>query len=136
VAIFRLSVSLIQRSKGHNVTAASAYRSGESLVDENGKKHNYLAKTQVYKTGLLNNEPLPDFLNTRDNLWNEIANKERQHNARLAREVVVSFPIELQHNPLLMEEMLESFIKENFVSQGMLADYAMHKIDYECLNQN
>ena len=60
----------------------------------------------------------------RETLWNVAEAKEKRCDARLAREIEVALQIEfdLQEN----KELLRAYIQENFVSKGMIADFAVH----------
>ncbi len=52
---------------------------------------------------------------------------EKQPNARLCRELNVALPIELNNSDQRM--LIEDFVKDNFVSEGMIADVAIHRDD-------
>ena len=52
---------------------------------------------------------------------------ETAKDSRLAREFVVALPIELNHEEQI--ELLQEFIREQFVSDGMCADAAIHDTD-------
>ena len=52
---------------------------------------------------------------------------ETAKGSRLAREFVVALPIELNHAEQI--ELLQEFIWEQFVSDGMCADAAIHDTD-------
>lgn len=63
----------------------------------------------------------------RQTLWNTVEDAERNKNAQLA----YSFDIALQ-NELTMEENIaiaRKFLLDNFVSRGMIADFAVHQPD-------
>ena len=52
---------------------------------------------------------------------------ETAKDSRLAREFVVALPIELNREQQI--ELLQDFIREQFVSDGMCADAAIHDTD-------
>lgn len=60
----------------------------------------------------------------RERLWNEVQKAENRSDARLAREVEVALPIEMTRNEQI--ECVRKFISENFISKGMIADWALH----------
>ncbi len=135
MASYRLSVSIISRSGGSgkkpvSAVGASAYRSGESLKDENQKR------TFNYERRLKNvlhseiNLPVGASEKFRDKefLWNLVEAKENTHNrkatAQLAREVTLSLPAELNLEQRV--QLIREFVKENFNGQGMIAQVDHH----------
>lgn len=60
-------------------------------------------------------------------LWNAVEEVETAKDSRLAREFVVALPIELNREQQI--ELLQDFIREQFVSDGMCADAAIHDTD-------
>ena len=65
----------------------------------------------------------------RQTLWNAVEKAERGKNAQLA----YSFDIALQNEFSLEENiaLARQFLLENFVSRGMVADFAVHQPDRE-----
>lgn len=71
----------------------------------------------------------PPSFSDRETLWNAVEKVERGKNAQLA----YSFDIALQ-NEFSMEENIElarRFLLEQFVSRGMVVDFAVHSPDKE-----
>ena len=69
----------------------------------------------------------PERFKDRETLWNEVEKIEQHPKAQLA----YSFDIALQ-NEFSMEEnrqLVRQFLQDEFVSRGMLADYAIHEKD-------
>jgi ATP-dependent exoDNAse (exonuclease V) alpha subunit len=60
-----------------------------------------------------------------EKLWNEVEKKELRKDAQLAREIIIAFPIEL--NLEMRKKLIEQYVQENFVAQGMIADINMHE---------
>ncbi len=60
-------------------------------------------------------------------LWNAVEESEKSKDSRLAREFVVALPVELSKNA--WKELLRDFIGQQFVSDGMCADVAIHNTD-------
>ena len=52
---------------------------------------------------------------------------EKQVNSQICREVNVALPIELNNTD--QRSLIEEFVKDNFVSEGMIADVAIHRDD-------
>lgn len=94
MAIYRLEVKMIQRSQGHSVVAAAAYRGCSRLIDEQtGEIQDY-----TRKDGHAYNEIIqPDGCNliTSNELWNKVENDESKANASLARDFLLTLPREL-----------------------------------------
>lgn len=124
VAIWHLRSKIVSRSKGQSVVAAAAYRAGERLYDERyGQTHDYTRKVVSHREIMLP-EGAPDRLLDRATLWNEVEASERRKDAQLAREIEVALPRELTPEQRL--ELVRQFIGEQFVSRGMIADFAIH----------
>jgi len=60
-------------------------------------------------------------------LWNAVEAAEKSKDSRLARELVVALPIELDKTRWI--KLLTEYIQENFVADGMCADVAIHDTD-------
>lgn len=60
-------------------------------------------------------------------LWNAVEETEKTKDSRLAREFVVALPIELDKDE--WQSLISAFIREQFVSDGMCADCAIHDTD-------
>ena len=60
----------------------------------------------------------------RQRLWNQVEAAEHRKDAQVAREVEVGLPIELSKNEQV--ELLRDFVKREFVSRGMVADFSLH----------
>ncbi len=125
MAMYRLSIKLIGRGGGRSIVAAAAYRSGEKLHnDETGLTHDFSRKGGIELSEVLLPENAPTKYLDRQILWNEVQKVEIRSNAQFAREIQVSFPYEMTKEERI--ECIRSFIQENFVSKGMIADWAYH----------
>ncbi|MGM0845759.1 MAG: MobA/MobL family protein [Bacillota bacterium] len=71
----------------------------------------------------------PDWVQDRERLWNEVEKSETRINSRLAREINIALPRELNHDH--QKELIRNYVQEQFVDQGMIADIAIHKDDKE-----
>ena len=60
----------------------------------------------------------------RATLWNAVEAIENQWNSQLARRIVLAFPVEVPKEQYL--SMIKEFCQEQFVSKGMIADFAIH----------
>ena len=128
MALYHFHVTQIKRSRGQSAVAAAAYRAGEKLYSERyGETSDYTRKGGVISSEILlpANAP-PEFAN-RQTLWNSLEAAEKNKNAQLA----YSFDIALQNEFSLDEniDLARQFLLENFVSRGMIVDFAVHEPD-------
>ena len=130
IALFHFHVTQIKRSAGQSAVAAAAYRSGEKLHSEYyGEDSDYTRKGGVICSEILLPPQAPPSFSDRETLWNAVEKVERGKRAQLA----YSFDIALQ-NEFSMEENIElarRFLLEQFVSRGMVVDFAVHSPDKE-----
>ena len=130
IALYHFHVEQIKRSKGQSAIAAAAYRSGEKLHSEYyGEDSDYTRKGGVICSDILLPHHAPTEYSDRETLWNAVEKVERGKKAQLA----YSFDIALQ-NEFSMEEnivLARQFLLDNFVSRGMIVDFAVHSPDKE-----
>ena len=108
--------------------AASAYLSCSRLYnDYDGIQHDYTKKQGLVWQQVFLPEYAPQEWKDREQLWNAVEEVETAKDSRLAREFVVALPIELSREEQV--ELLQEFIREQFVSDGMCADAAIHDTD-------
>ena len=131
MALFHLTVTQVQRSAGQSAIASAAYRAGERLYSERyGEYSDYTRKGGVIcshispaPTGPAGIPRPPDLM---ERPWEEV---ERHKDAQLA----YSFDIALQNEFSLEENiaLARQFLLEQFVSRGMVVDFAVHRPDKE-----
>ena len=130
IALYHFHVTQIKRSAGQSAVAAAAYRSGEKLHSEYyGEDSDYTRKGGVICSEILLPPQAPPSFSDRETLWNAVEKVERGKRAQLA----YSFDIALQ-NEFSMEEninLARQFLLDNFVSRGMVVDFAIHSPDKE-----
>ena len=125
IAIFHCPIQIIKRSVGRSAVAAAAYRSGEKLTNEwDGKTHDYTHKPGVVHTEIMLPAHAPPEFQDRSTLWNSVEEIEKSSDAQLAREIEVALPVELSRAEQLA--LVRAFVKDNFVAEGMCADFALH----------
>lgn len=125
MASYHFSVQIIARSDGRSSVGAAAYRAAEHLVcSRDGMEHDYTRKTGVLFKEIVLPEHAPERWLDRSTLWNEVEQTERSANAQLARETVFAVPHELTREQQI--EFCREVVREVFVSQGMVADWALH----------
>lgn len=125
MAIYHLSVKIISRSSGRSSVAAACYRSGDTITNQwDGITHDYSKKNWIEHTEILLPPNAPESFKDRSTLWNSVELAEKSGNAQLAREVEIALPHELTIEQQI--SLTRSYISQNFVSQGMCADFAIH----------
>jgi ATP-dependent exoDNAse (exonuclease V) alpha subunit len=128
MASYHLSATPVQRSKGHSVVAAAAYRAGDELRDERtGQTHDYTRKGGVLEAAIIAPDNAPAWARDRQELWNHAEAAERQHNGQPAREIRVALPHELTDEQ--RAELVFDFCRDAFVKNGMIADICIHRPD-------
>lgn len=130
MALYHFHVGQIKRSAGRSAVEAAAYRAGEKLYSEYyGQVSDYTRKGGVIHTEILLPPHAPRKYADRQMLWNAVEEAERNKNAQLA----YSFDIALQNEFSLDENIAvaRQFLLNNFVSHGMIADFAVHQPDKE-----
>lgn len=147
---FRYSQSYVQRSARKNIVATAAYNAGEKLYDEGwfnavlanaayqaGEKLGHEGRTFNFENkagGVLHKEIMapadaPAWVHDRQELWNRADQAEMRHDSRLARKLTISLPHEL--SPEQSIELMRGFIKERFISHGLVVDFALHRPDHD-----
>ena len=128
MAAYHFHVTQIKRSKGQTAVACAAYRSGEKLFsDYYGEVNDYTRKRGIIHTEILLPAHAPHEYTDRQSLWNAVEKAEPHPKAQLA----YSFDIALQ-NEFSVEEniaLARQFLLDEFVSRGMICDFAVHLPD-------
>lgn len=130
IALFHFHVTQIKRSAGQSAVASAAYRAGEKLHSEYyGEDSDYTRKGGVICSEILLPSHAPPEYADRETLWNAVEKAERRKKAQLA----YSFDIALQNEFSMQEniDLARQFLSDNFVSRGMVADFAVHQPDKE-----
>ena len=126
MADYRFSAKVISRSKGQSSVASAAYRSAEKLTDERtGEVHDFGRKQGVIHCEVVSPDNTPSWMKDRAELWNAVEKIERRKDAQLSREIQLSLPHEL--NDEQRKELVRGFVSDQFVSDGMIADIAIHR---------
>ena len=118
-------ISIVQRSQQQSAVAAAAYQSGEKLFCE----YDQQVKHYPEKRGIVHNEILlpanapPEYAD-RNTLWNAAEAVEKQWNSQLARRWVLTIPREIPPDQYAV--LVREFCQQQFVSKGMIADFAIH----------
>ena len=119
---------MVSRGAGRSAVAASAYLScSRMLNDYDGVQHDYTRKQGLAWQAVFLPPMAPPEWQGREKLWNAVEEAEKTKDSRLAREFVAALPIELSRQQQI--ELLQDFIREQFVDEGMCADVAIHDTD-------
>ena len=128
MAIYHLEAKVVSRGAGRSAVAASAYLSCSRLYnDYDGIQHDYTKKQGLVWQEVFLPEYAPQEWKDREQLWNAVEEVETAKDSRLVREFVVALPIELNREEQI--KLLQEFIQDQFVADGMCADAAIHDTD-------
>ena len=116
---------MVSRGAGRSAVAASAYLScSRMLNDYDGVQHDYTRKQGLAWQAVFLPPMAPPEWQDREKLWNAVEEAEKTKDSRLAREFVAALPIELSRAQ--QTALLQDFVREQFVADGMCADAAIH----------
>ena len=125
MAIYFCTIKNISRGNGGNAVSAAAYRAGATLFcQRTHRTFNFLKKEDVVHSEILLPVCAPKPFLNRDVLWNAVEKAEVRINSRVAKEVLLALPRELSFEK--QKILVLSFVKEQFVRQGLCADVAIH----------
>ena len=125
MAIYHLEAKMVSRGAGRSAVAAAAYLSCSRMLNEyDGVQHDYTRKQGLGWRQVFLPATAPAEWQNREILWNAVEETETAKDSRLAREFVAALPIELSREEQI--QLLQDFIKEQFVADGMCADAAIH----------
>jgi hypothetical protein len=121
---------VISRASGRagerSAVACAAYRAGEKIRDERiGQEFDYTRKGGVEESMILAPEGSPEWVKDRGQLWNQVEAAEIRKDAQLAREMDIALPFELTGEQ--RRDLIKSFVQEQFVQKGMVADVSIHQ---------
>lgn len=137
---YHLHVHTISKLKNQSTLAAAAYRRAERFeqsvthaaayqraqkLGNDGAVFDYRRKIGVAWTGILAPAFTPKELRDPQTLWNTVERIESRKNARLAREMVIALPHQVDLATHVA--MLRAFVTANLVKRGMVADIAIHR---------
>ena len=119
---------MVSRGAGRSAVAAAAYLSCSRMLNEyDGVQHDYTRKQGLAWQAVFLPPMAPPEWQDREKLWNAVEEAEKTKDSRLAREFVAALPIELSRQQQIA--LLQKFVREQFVAEGMCADVAVHDTD-------
>ena len=128
MVIYHLEAKMVSRGAGRSAVAASAYLSCSRMLNEyDGVQHDYTRKQGLVWQAVFLPDMAPVEWQDREKLWNAVEETEKTKDSRLAREFVAALPIELSRQQQIA--LLQKFVREQFVAEGMCADVAVHDTD-------
>jgi MobA/MobL family len=129
MAIFYFNAQAISRSSGKNACRAAAYNARTKIVDEKTQKlYDYSTRTDLAHSLVIT--PTIEgrtFKIDRATLWNLVEAGEKRPDAQLARSLVLALPTEIDNQAKWF--LTQKFVRDNFTSQGMVADVNVHDIN-------
>ncbi len=128
MAIMAPDIQIVKRSDGRSSVAFAAYRAAVILMDERtGESFDYTRKSGVIHSEILAPLDVPSWVNDRQQLWANVELASRRKDAQVAREFMLPLPHELSADQRIA--LVREFVTSVLVSQGMIADIAIHLPD-------
>lgn len=119
---------IVSRGMGRSVVAASAYMSCSRMYnDYDGIQHDYTKKQGLVWQQVFLPAQAPQEWRDREQLWNAVEAVEKTKDSRLAREIIVALPVELEPDEQIA--LTSAYISKQFVADGMCVDAAIHDTD-------
>ena len=121
-----LNAKVLSRAKGQSAVAAAAYRSGEVLKsDDRICDYQHKREEDLTHTEIMAPEDAPAWVGDRQQLWLTAERAEKRKDAQLARDIIAALPRELTTEQNIA--LVRDWVATNFVSKGMVADFAIHE---------
>jgi Ti-type conjugative transfer relaxase TraA len=126
MAIYHCSMKPVSRGSGRSAVAAIAYRTASRMINERENVwHDFTRKTGVVHCEIV----LPEGSDAtwaldRSTLWNAAEFAEKRKDARLAREVEIALPHELNADQRLA--LVRAFARDLADRYGAAVDFAIH----------
>lgn len=124
MAIYHLSCS-IKTGPTQSAVAASSYISGETIYsnrDQETKRYGRVERI-LDPGGIMTPEHTPDGIVDRTSLWNAVEALDGRR-GQMCRSWNIALPHELSFDQ--QRELAQEFIRREFISRGMIADWAIH----------
>lgn len=123
--IYHMEVSILSRGKGRSLGASLSYISGDKIHDSYSGKNHHHRRTDLVQCKVYYPPDAPKELADIQYLCDELNKVEKRKDARTGRLFICSLPNELM--PGEWARIVNEFIQENFVSQGLCAVAAIHR---------
>lgn len=135
MAIYHCDLKNVKRGKGASSVAKAAYISRSRLRDDRTDNlYNYSRRKDLGFSEIITPENTPKWTKNRQELWsiNELSNKRKD--ARVAKEILVALPKELDTNEQL--HLVRKFVAQNVTCLGAIADVNAHELDFYSLPES
>lgn len=127
-AYYRLEVKPVSRGKGRSATGAAAYRAGCKIVDDrSGDTHDYRRRRGVVSDRVILPDGAPAWAQDPTKLWNAAEAAETRSNARVAREIILALPAQLDADA--RAALAHDFAKHLAARYGVAAHVLIHLPD-------
>lgn len=128
------SFDIVRRTKGQSAVEQAAYNAREELHDirqdktfaEHVTREDLVASGIMAKDFTQEGRQVQDWVFDRETLWNKAEACENV-NGQPARKGMIPLPRELTTEQNIA--LLEDYLQETFVDHGMVADWAVHKVE-------
>ena len=124
MAIYHLTAKTVSRRQRSAVSAA-AYRAGQALDDRRqDRTFDFTRKEGIRSAEIILPDNSPEWMSSRENLWNAAEAAEKRADAMTAREIEVALPRELDDD--VQRQIIHDFVHDQLISRGLAADIAIH----------
>ena len=130
LAIYSANMKGFSRGKGQSAVAGAAYRACERIEEqETGNVYDYTRKQGLLHEAIITpaNLNVPDWTQQRSELWNKIHEVETATNARLAREIRIALPHELNDEQRV--ELAGDYAQWVADRHQVVCDFVIHSPD-------
>jgi hypothetical protein len=133
-------VKTLSRSQNRNAVLAACYRAGVRLIDacdfftKDRRIHDYSRRNGVVASGVILPDHAPASFADRQILWNEQERAENRKNSRVAREVIIALPHEL--NEKQRQGVVIKYAEHIKTRYAVACDYAVHSPDKDADERN
>ncbi len=125
---YGLEAKIFSRKRGESAVAKAAYRAGKRLIDQRtGEVFDFTKKSHVEFSQILAPASAPGWVFDRSELWNRGEQAETRKDAQVAREIRLTLPRELDRENQI--KLVREWVGNEYVSRGMVADFAIHAPD-------
>ena len=108
-----------------SAVGAAAYRAADKIENASGEIFDFSKKGGVVYSEIDLCRNAPEEYQDRGILWRSVEAIDNKSNSQLCREVEVAIPKEITDRES-QKNLIREYVKENFVSTGMCADWSIH----------
>lgn len=113
------------KNHGRGIVAKEAYRSGQRAYDNyHGRHFDYSARQDLVVHRFVVPEVAEGRYGSAIEFWDAVEAYERRKDARLAKEVLVSLPRQLDE--VEQSKLVEGFVEQEFTRKNLIVSYAIH----------